>query len=310
VPATTEIPAPAATDEMSETHAGDATPPSAGAAASGDADRFATFKPAHPDLNAPIGVLAPEPKPHDLLAAPALKSGAPSAAPNKPRTIEGPGDVTANVAEDGTIGFDTPAPIRPNKLPLYTFRDGQDDGSGPPPDPDGILKRRSPFSAAGEGVRVGLSGRMDVTELLMKLAGQDPHISAKQALAEQTSEKRQCMAKRVHGENLKEALFTLSSHVRQVVTRSDLSLAMRRQIVFELWDECSEESDGIDYGAMARATVVSIVREAFPAGSDKAYSPSELLAFNERRSSRQRFDPYNPNPMLRRSNQPDGGLPQ
>jgi len=47
-----------------------------------------------------------------------------------------------------------------------------------------------------------------------------------------------------------------------------------------------------DYGAMARATILAIVREAFPAGSDRAYQASELLALNQRRSSRRRFAPY------------------
>jgi hypothetical protein len=101
----------------------------------------------------------------------------------------------------------------------------------------------------------------------------------------------------------------LSTKARHLATRVDLSAARRRELVFAIWDECSEESDATaDYGAMARATIVAIVREAYPAGSERAYQPTELLALNERRSSRERFAPYDPSPMTR-ARHPDGGAP-
>jgi hypothetical protein len=143
----------------------------------------------------------------------------------------------------------------------------------------------------------------------MKLAGQDPYASTKRAMANETREQRLCMAKRYQGERQKQELFTLSTKIRHLAARTDLSAAKRRELVFAIWDECSEESDATtDYGAMARATILAIVREAFPAGSDRAYQPSELLALNERRSSRQRFAPYDPSP-LPRARHPDGGAP-
>jgi hypothetical protein len=102
-------------------------------------------------------------------------------------------------------------------------------------------------------------------------------------------------------------VFTLSTKIRHLVARADLSAAQRRELVFAIWDECAEESDATtDYGAMARATVLTIVREAFPVGSDRAYQPTELLALNERRSSRQRFVPYDPSPLTG-VRHPDGG---
>jgi len=57
---------------------------------------------------------------------------------------------------------------------------------------------------------------------------------AKRALAEQTREERQCMAKRVRGERLKEALSTLADKVRHLATRIDLSVSQRRQLVFDI----------------------------------------------------------------------------
>jgi len=59
---------------------------------------------------------------------------------------------------------------------------------------------------------------------------------------------------------------------------------------------------------MARATILAVVREAFPAGSERAYQPAELLALNQRRSSRQRFAPYEPT-SVKRDRPPDAGEP-
>src|ERR1039457_3884591 len=128
-------------------------------------------------------------------------------------------------------------------------------------------------------------------------------------MANETREQRLCMAKRYQGERQKQELFALSTKVRRLAARADLSAARRRELVFAIGDECSEESDSpTDYGAMARATILSIVREAFPAGSDRAYQPTELLALNERRSSRERFAPYDASPMTR-ARHPDAGAP-
>jgi hypothetical protein len=272
----------------------------------GEVNRLATFQPAHPNLNGPMHFPAPEEKPRDLLAPPTTKERIPPH-DELPKVIRGSGNVTANVAEDGSIRIHSPGVIGANKLPLYTFGDGLEDGSDHFSDPGGIAKSRSPFSAFGEGVRVGVSGHLDVTDLAMKLAGQDPYSSSKRAIIDETREQRFCMAKRFQDQQKKQELFTLATRVRRLATRVDLSAAERRELVFAIWDECSEESDSTtDYNAMARATILSIVREAFPAGSDRAYQPAELLALNDRRSSHQRFAPYDPSPMAR-AHHPEGG---
>jgi hypothetical protein len=43
---------------------------------------------------------------------------------------------------------------------------------------------------------------------------------------------------------------------------------------------------------MARAIILAAIREAFPAGSELAYQPAELVALNRRRSSHEKFAPY------------------
>ena len=236
---------------------------SAATSAGGNADRLATFRPAHPDL---VGGVrrAQDEKARDLLAAPLAKGQA--GATELPKVLRGSGGVTARVGEDGSIHFGVPKDVVVN-------------------DPS--------VAAVGAGVGVGIGGAFDLTDQVMKLAGQDPYASAKRKIAEETREERLCMARRYQGERKKQELFDLAGKVRRLAARTDLAPAQRRALVFDIWDECTEETDtGTDYGAMARATILSIVREVFPVGSDVAYQPSELLALNQRRSSRRRFAPY------------------
>lgn len=256
-------------------------PSSVGGSPNGEAARWATFQPAYPNLNGPVQFPTPAEKSRDLLAPPITKNGR-SARDELPKVIQGSGNVTASVAEDGSIRFQ---------------------------DPHGIVMDPQRFIIFNERAGLGVSGRLDVTDQVMKLAGQNPYASTKRTMANETREQRLCMAKRYQGERQKQELFALSTKVRRLAARADLSAARRRELVFAIWDECSEESDSpTDYGAMARATILSIVREAFPVGSDRAYQPTELLALNERRSSRERFAPYDASPMTR-ARHPDAGAP-
>jgi hypothetical protein len=266
--------------------AGDAQVPdlrAPGASASGDSNRFSTFQPARPDLLGPGRFPPLDAQPRDLLASPLAKGG--TAQRELPKVLHGSGGVTARVAEDGSIHFR---------------------------DPNGVVVDDSPFQAVGSGVGAGVSGHFDLTDQVMKHAGQDPYAPSKRTIANETREQRLCMARRYQGERLKQELFSLATKVRRLAARVDLSLAERREFVFDIWDECTEESEsGTDYGAMARATILAIAREAFPAGAERAYQPAELLALNQRRSSRQRYAPYDPiSPSsLKRDRHPDAGAP-
>jgi hypothetical protein len=241
------------------------------------ASGLGTFAPARPDLTvkAPLGDA-----PRDILAAPTIKGGARSG--ELPRQLQGGAGVTATVGEDGSIRFD---------------------------DPKGVAMDKPSFKAVGEGAGVGFSGHFDVTDQVMKLAGQDPYGSIKRTMAEETREQRLCMAERFRGERQKQELFQLSTKVRRIAGRADLSAARRRELIFEIWDECLEDADSpTDYGSMARATIAAIVRDAFPEGSELGYRPAELLALNSRRTSRASFAPYAAEPG-RRFHRPDAGTP-
>jgi hypothetical protein len=243
-----------------------------GAASPSLANPLATFQPARPNLTGPMKFPMPDEKARDPLAPPMAKRQA--GVRELPKGNQRGTRVTASVAEDGSIRFHDPKDISDVHM-----------------------------------VGLGIGGRFDLNDQIMRRAGQDPYASVKRDMAENTREQRLCMARRYQGERQKQELFALSTKVRQIAARTDLSAAQRRELLFATWDECSEESDSTtDYGAMARATILSIVREAFPAGSDVAYPPAELLALNERRSSRQPFAPYDPRPM-QRTRHPDAGAP-
>jgi hypothetical protein len=214
----------------------------------------------------------PEEKARDLLALPMKRQE--GGVRNLPKDSKRGTRVTADVAEDGSIRFQDPRAISDVRI------------SG-----------------------LGIAGRFDLTDQAIKRMTQDPYAAVKRDMLETTREERQCMAKRYRGERQKQELFNLSAKVRHIAARTDLSAAERRGLVFDLWDECAEESDATTVnGAMARATLLAIAREAFPAGSDLAYPPAELLALNQRRSSRQPFAPYDPPPM-KRTHHPDAAAP-
>jgi hypothetical protein len=241
---------------------------------------LATFQPAHPDLRGGLKLPPEENAKRDVLAPPVAR---PSTSPARelPKVLHGGAGVSASIAEDGSIRLHGPDDVSAN-------------GPGP--------------QAVGSGAGLGVTGRFDITDQVMKWAGQDPYAAIKSKLADETREQRLCMARRYQGERQKQELVNLSSKIRRIAARLDLSAIERRRLVFEIWDECLEESDaGSHYGVMARATILSLVREVFPEGSQLAYHPTELLALNESRSSRQPFTPYQRSAVKR--SRPDVRVP-
>jgi hypothetical protein len=69
--------------------------------------------------------------------------------------------------------------------------------------------------------------------------------------------------------------------------------ARRKQVLFELWDDC-DEGDGSagQAGQRARAVVIGWIRGELPAGTPGAFTDEEVRAFAARRTSKQAFTPY------------------
>jgi hypothetical protein len=157
-------------------------------------------------------------------------------------------------------------------------------------------------TGTGLGVKVDAEGGIafkdpggfDLNDLAERIAGNDSYSHEKRRVAEATFEERFCLAEEAALRRQRDGLFHLKGRLEKLMQLQGMSGAQRREILFEMWDECLDgAADGQpDLGAAARATIVAFIRRAMPAGSGAAYTPAELTALNLRRVSRALFDPY------------------
>ncbi|MBK6686655.1 MAG: hypothetical protein IPG45_19465 [Deltaproteobacteria bacterium] len=169
----------------------------------------------------------------------------------------------AEIAEDGTVAFDDHLPVQlggesTGGLPVATF---------------------------------------DLTEAVMMIAGDDPYRADKERFLAATVELRQELCEAAHQENLRTALYELDRRLDSIWLDPRRAASARRQLLFQLWDECLEPApDTTDLtertALQARATILGYIEKNLPAGSPSAYPDQELLALNQRRRSRAPFDPY------------------
>lgn len=138
----------------------------------------------------------------------------------------------------------------------------------------------------------------DLTEAVMSAAGQDPFAYDKAKFLEQTRELRNELCDRDRKERIAESLIGMKARLQEIWAKKGLAPSIRRRLLFDLWDECAESTGDETVaraGAMARATILGFIREHLPRGSSEAYPVGELLALNERRVSKERFEPYGAN---------------
>jgi hypothetical protein len=139
-----------------------------------------------------------------------------------------------------------------------------------------------------------ITGGFDLSDALIRSLGEDPYAARKLALLDRTRDERAAIARVHHGEALERSVSRLRDHLAAIWSRGDLDAAARRQILFELWDECAERGSAADLAAAgaARATIIGFIRRRLPKGTAAAYSAAELARLNDQRSSRARFEPY------------------
>jgi hypothetical protein len=174
-------------------------------------------------------------------------------------------------------------------------------GLGVKVDSDGAISFRDPKfvqdvkpGLGGLPGMVGAGGRFDINDLAERAAGNDPYGYEKGKIAEATFEERLCLAEQAALKRKREGLFHLKDRLERLLQLPGLTAARRREIVFEWWDECVDDTaDGQpNLGAAARATILVFIRRVFPPEGPDAYTPAELAALNGRRISRGAFDPY------------------
>lgn len=216
---------------------------------------------------------------------------------------------------DGSVMYVDPgkrftASVNPDGTVRFGDRWGRDQhgkrmrGSG------AALRSFGPSGIGGVGMAV-----TGPTEWLLALSGQEFDAAAKTAFLNQTRDLRMQIAVNFTRQLLESRLADLGQELIGLTADASRSLAERRAILFQRWDECDERMtaglpdtdnggelppeavSAIDDARLAaadkaRRNIEGFIRRQLPRGSARAYTPAELAEFNRRRVSAETFAPY------------------
>lgn len=197
--------------------------------------------------------------------------------------------------------------------------------------PDGMVRFGNRWGRDQHGTRMRGSGRAlrtfgpsgigavgmamtGPTEWLLALSGQETDAAAKTQFLNATRDLRIQLAVAYTMQLLATRLDELGQELMGLWTDDSRTLAERRAIVFQRWDECDERLvqglpsggelppealsaiDGARLAAAdrARRNIEGFIRRQMPGGTPRAYTPAELAKFNRSRVSRETFAPYEP----------------
>ncbi|MBT8494730.1 MAG: hypothetical protein KJO07_16865, partial [Deltaproteobacteria bacterium] len=140
----------------------------------------------------------------------------------------------------------------------------------------------------------GLGLRFDLTDAAMRAVDMDPYDSRKRALLDATRGQRLGMAASARSRRLRQSLAVARRNLARLWASRKLSARRRRELIFQLWDECAESgsTEVLATSRSVRATIESFVRRRLPQDSPLGYTPDELDRLNRGRSSEARFSPY------------------
>lgn len=205
----------------------------------------------------------------------------------------------ARTARDGAVTFDDRRNLQvrvhvptPRRVAHAIERWYDSLAPGRPRPGDGAADQRIPDGAAGGGLPV-LSGGFDLTDGVMRAAGQDPYASRKIAFLDRTRDDRRRLAVGARSAALREALHRTRADLERLWSGPGAA-ADKRHLLFLLWDECAERGpdEVVATSRAVRGAILAFVRRRLPAGSRDAFTAEELARENARRSSSERFDPY------------------
>ena len=152
--------------------------------------------------------------------------------------------------------------------------------------PDGSVEFEDHGNAQTNGFSA--SGSFDLTDAIMGASGQDPHAAERDWFMRRTREVRERLESQYRAEQNAQGLSRLRGRLGRVWATTTRSTGARRRRIFQIWDEMAED----DTGRRGRDIVYAFIRETIPAGSEDAYTESELTRLNGSRESTQRFAPY------------------
>lgn len=182
---------------------------------------------------------------------------------------------TANVGKDGRVRFENRSSVR--------LGNGIDN-SAAPQGVDPSIQQDGSIGAGGGG------GTMDVTEMVMRGKGYDPHAQEKLAFLDRTREQRAGMAQEHRATQLSKSALLMRRTLDEMWA-STRDPAERKETLFELWDECAETGDPemVSGAAQARAEIMSFIRARMR--GPHAYTKAELAQLNARKKSKATFSP-------------------
>ena len=181
----------------------------------------------------------------------------------------------AQVDRDGKVTFDDRLGVRPGSGP---------ESSAPGVDPS-MGREREAIGAGGAGVQA------DATDLIMRGRGIDPHARAKLEFLDRTRDQRVELGNQHRKQQLSQAAVLMKQNIDRLWAET-ADPGERKQLLFELWDECAESgsTDLVAGGVQARAVVIRTIKSRLRGAA--AYTPAELAALNARRRSKATFAPY------------------
>ena len=137
----------------------------------------------------------------------------------------------------------------------------------------------------------GLGGSFDLTDWAMRSHGDDPYAGGKRAFLDRTREERYQLGKRYRKQQLARSPELARANVDRALA-STTDIPLRKQLLFELWDECAESGDNdlVTGGAAARGMILGAIRTELR--GDAAYTADELAELNRHRESAAPFAPY------------------
>lgn len=130
-------------------------------------------------------------------------------------------------------------------------------------------------------------------------ARSEPTEKEKERFLEGTFETRAELAESFRIVAREKALKELEGDLEKIWRDDRYTLAQKKEIFFERWDECLERdvdewagSEVVLGAETIRTGILDFIRKRLPAGSPQAYTPTELAYFKKRQTSQKPFDPY------------------
>jgi hypothetical protein len=222
------------------------------------------------------------------------------------------GAFVARVAPDGTVTFHDRPNVQwswrlptPRKVakglsdwaddPWARVKEGDCDPTDPTPHESCKARVDDKDDKPDSGGTIPIiGGTFDVTDAIMRAAGQDPYAAAKLAMLDRTRAVREEMAKTHQREQLRKSAQAMRGHLARLLATTGLTDEARRDRAFALWDACIEAGTPVEVeaGAAARAQVIAWIRMHAVAGTPAGFTSTQLAAYNARRTSKAVFAPY------------------